>query len=71
MKPESHSKENKRFIKRIEGKKEMADMKKSSKNFFKRIGGQNSPPPKNLSHISYNDEIWHRYTVPNEDSKYI
>ena len=28
MKPESHSKENKRFIKPIEGKKEMAGMKK-------------------------------------------
>ena len=25
---------------------------------------KNSPPPWNLSHISYNDETWHSYTLP-------
>ena len=28
-----------------------------------------APPPQNLSHISYNDETWHRYTLPKEDFK--
>ena len=35
-----------------------------------------SPPPpphlsKNLSHISDNDETWHSYTLPKEDSNNI
>ena len=35
-----------------------------------RMGvGQKSPPPKNLSHISYNDETWHNYTLSKEDPK--
>ena len=25
--------------------------------------------PENLSHISYNDETWHNYTLPKEDPK--
>ena len=25
--------------------------------------------PKNLSHISYNDETWHSYTLPKENTK--
>ena len=27
------------------------------------------PPPKNLSHISYNDETWDNYSLPKEDTK--
>ena len=37
-----------------------------------RMGGEGSflpPPPKNLRHISYNDETWHSYTLPEEDQK--
>ena len=26
-------------------------------------------PSLNLSHISYNDETWHNYTLPKEDPK--
>ena len=26
-------------------------------------------PPENLSHISYNDENWHSYTLPKVDQK--
>ena len=35
--------------------------------------GQKAPPPpsSNLSHISYNDETWHSYTLPKEDPKNI
>ena len=30
-------------------------------------GGTKMPTiPKNLSHISYNDETWHNYTLPKE-----
>ena len=29
------------------------------------------PPPQNLSHISYNEETWHSYTLPKEDLKNI
>ena len=37
-----------------------------------RGGGiKKAPPPKNLSHISYNDETWHSYTLPKEDPKNI
>ena len=25
----------------------------------------------NLSHISYNNETWHSYTLPKEDQKYV
>ena len=32
-------------------------------------GVKTGPPPKNLSHISYNDETWHCYTLPKEDLK--
>ena len=34
-------------------------------------GSQKGHPHKNLSHISYNDETWHNYTLPKEDSKNI
>ena len=34
-------------------------------------GGQKSRPPKNLWHISYNDETWHSYTLPKKDLKSI
>ena len=34
-------------------------------------GGQKGPTPLDLSHISYNDEIWHSYTLPKEDPKNI
>ena len=34
-------------------------------------GGFFAPPPGNLSHISYNDETWHGYRLPKEDSKNI
>ena len=34
-------------------------------------GGQKSPLPYNLSQISYNDETWHSYTLPKEDTKNI
>ena len=30
-------------------------------------GGQKSSPSQNLSHISYNDETWHSYTLPKVD----
>ena len=33
--------------------------------------GKKAPPPLNLSHISYNDENWHNYTLPKEDPKNI
>ena len=34
-------------------------------------GGETKiPPPKNLSHISYNDETWHSYTFLPEISKF-
>ena len=36
-----------------------------------RWGEQKGPPPENLSHISYNDEIWHTYTLPKEHPKNI
>ena len=29
------------------------------------------PPPLNLSQISYNNETWHSYTLPKDDSKNI
>ena len=35
------------------------------------VVGQKSPPLRNLSHISYNDEIWQSYTLPKEDPKNI
>ena len=31
--------------------------------------GQKGPPPYYLSHISYNDETFHSYTLPKEDLK--
>ena len=34
-------------------------------------GGQKGSPPQNLSHISYNDQNWHSYTLPKEDPKHI
>ena len=34
-------------------------------------GGQKSPTPLNVSHISHNDETWHSYTLPKEDLKNI
>ena len=34
-----------------------------------RRGGGEGPPPKNLSHISHNDETWHSYSLPKEDPK--
>ena len=33
--------------------------------------GQKGPPSQNLSHISYNDETWHSYTLAKEDPKNI
>ena len=33
--------------------------------------GQKGPHPWNLSHIYYNDETWHSYTLPEEDPKNI
>ena len=33
--------------------------------------GQKGPPPSNLSHVSYNDKTWRRYTLPKEDPKNI
>ena len=33
--------------------------------------GQKDPPSWNLSQISYNNETWHSYTLPKEDSKNI
>ena len=27
--------------------------------------------PQNVSHISYNDETWHSFTLCNEDLKYL
>ena len=32
-------------------------------------GGKKAPPPLNLSHISYTDEIWHTYILPKKDPK--
>ena len=32
-------------------------------------GGRKAPLPKIFSHISYNDETWHGYTLPKEDLK--
>ena len=32
-------------------------------------GDKTGPHPKNLSHISYNDETWHCYNLPKEDLK--
>ena len=34
-------------------------------------GDKKVPPPKNLSHISYNAEMLHSYTVPKVDLKII
>ena len=34
-------------------------------------GAKSPPPPKNLTHISHNNEIWHSYNLPKEDSKKI
>ena len=34
-------------------------------------GGRKAPLPKIFSHISYNDETWHGYTLPKEDPKNI
>ena len=34
-------------------------------------GGQKKAPSLNLSHISYNDEIWHSYNLPKEVPKNI
>ena len=34
-------------------------------------GGKKSHAPWNLSHISYNDETWHSFTLPKEDSENI
>ena len=34
-------------------------------------GAKKVPPPLNLWQISYNDETWHSYTLPKEDSKNI
>ena len=35
---------------------------------YSRMGeSQKGPSPKNLSHISYNDETLHSYTLPKED----
>ena len=31
------------------------------------FGGRKAPAPKNLSHMSYNDETWHSYTLPKKD----
>ena len=31
--------------------------------------GQKGHPPSNLSHITYNDEAWHSYTLPKEDPR--
>ena len=33
--------------------------------------GKKALPPLNLLRISYNDETWHSYTLPKEDSKNI
>ena len=30
-------------------------------------GEQKGPPPWNLSHKSYNDKVWHTYTLPKEN----
>ena len=34
-------------------------------------GGPKRLPPKNLSHISYNDKTWYSYTLPKEDPENI
>ena len=34
-------------------------------------GRKKASLPQNLSHMSYNDENWHSYTLPNEDPKTI
>ena len=34
-----------------------------------RMMEQKAPPLLHLSHISYNDETWHSYTLPKEDPK--
>ena len=34
-------------------------------------GEAKGPHPENLSHISYNNETWHNYTLPKEDPKNI
>ena len=36
-----------------------------------RIEGAKMPSPQTLSHISYNDETWHSYTLPKQDPKNI
>ena len=36
-----------------------------------QMWGQKGLLPKNLSHLSYNDEPWHSYTSSSEDSKNI
>ena len=33
--------------------------------------GTKKAPPKNLSHISYNDKTWYSYTLPKEDPENI
>ena len=33
--------------------------------------GAKGPPSLKQSHISYNDETWHSYTLPKEDPKNI
>ena len=41
--------------------------------FFRALhgweGAKKAPPPPNLSHISYNDETLHSYTLPKKDPK--
>ena len=34
-------------------------------------GGQKGPSTYNLSHIPYNDETWHSYTLPEKNPKNI
>ena len=34
-------------------------------------GAKSPPPPKNLTHISHNDETWLSYNLPKEDPKKI
>ena len=36
---------------------------------LKDAGVKKAPHPYNLSRISYNDETWHNYLLPKEDSK--
>ena len=53
-------------------KKEWKSLNLIQDGFFQgysQIGGQKDPPLQNLSHVSYNDETWHRYILTKGNRK--